>query len=352
MSGDLLIWLGILFCISQSAMFSGLNLAFFSLSRLQLEVEVAHGSRAARQVLALRTDANFLLATILWGNVSINVLLTLLTSSVLAGLAAFVFSTVLITFGGEILPQAYFSRHALRMASLLSPVLRAYEILLFPVAKPTALMLDRWLGREAVTYLGERDLRRILRTHIAAEDTDLDEVEGTGALNFLALDDILVVMEGEPIDPASIIALPWDGEDLALPYLDADTRPEFLHDVHASGHPWVVLVDPAGTPHYALDADGLVRAAVMDPGAVDVRPFCHQPIIVTNPAARLGEFLGMLEHRPVRRGGDVIDHDIILVWTDEQRRIITGADILGRLLRGISRRSDWRFAAVAGAEEG
>ncbi len=168
MGPDILIWLGIIFCITQSAMFSGLNLAFFSLSRLTLEVEAENGSRAARRILALRQDANFLLTTILWGNVGINVLLTLLSSSVLAGLAAFVFSTVLITFGGEILPQAYFSRNAMRMASLLAPVLRVYQVLLFVVAKPTALLLDRWLGREAITYLGERDLRRIIRTHINA----------------------------------------------------------------------------------------------------------------------------------------------------------------------------------------
>ena len=32
-----LIWLGIFFCITQSAMFSGLNLAFFSFTRLRLE---------------------------------------------------------------------------------------------------------------------------------------------------------------------------------------------------------------------------------------------------------------------------------------------------------------------------
>lgn len=36
---DTLLWIGICFCILQSAMFSGLNLAFFSLSRLQLELE-------------------------------------------------------------------------------------------------------------------------------------------------------------------------------------------------------------------------------------------------------------------------------------------------------------------------
>ena len=32
---------------------------------------------------------------------------------------------------------------------------------------------------------------------------------------------------------------------------------------------------------------------------------------------------------------DVIDNDIILVW-GAQKRIITGADLLGRLLRGIA----------------
>jgi metal transporter CNNM len=31
----------------------------------------------------------------------------------------------------------------------------------------------------------------------------------------------------------------------------------------------------------------------------------------------------------------VIDNDLILVW-DSQKRIITGADLLGRLLRGIA----------------
>ena len=43
MANDIFIWIGIAICISQSAIFSGLNLAFFSLSRLQLEVESKQG---------------------------------------------------------------------------------------------------------------------------------------------------------------------------------------------------------------------------------------------------------------------------------------------------------------------
>ena len=81
---SLFIWLGILFCITQSAMFSGLNLAFFSLTRLRLEIEADEDPNGgASRVLALRQDSNFLLTTILWGNVGINVLLTLLSDSVM-----------------------------------------------------------------------------------------------------------------------------------------------------------------------------------------------------------------------------------------------------------------------------
>jgi metal transporter CNNM len=76
-------WIAIGFCILQSAIFSGLNLAFFSVNRLELEVAGEHNP-AARKVLAMRQDANFLLTTILWGNVGINVLMALLSSSVLA----------------------------------------------------------------------------------------------------------------------------------------------------------------------------------------------------------------------------------------------------------------------------
>jgi CBS domain containing-hemolysin-like protein len=68
------IWIGIIFCISQSAMFSCLNLAFFSITRLRLEVEASKGNKSAQNVLRLREDSNFMLTTVLWGNVGINVL--------------------------------------------------------------------------------------------------------------------------------------------------------------------------------------------------------------------------------------------------------------------------------------
>ena len=57
-------WIGIVLCIAQAGIFSGLNLAIFSVSRLRLEVEAASGNRDAIRVLGLRADSNLSLATI------------------------------------------------------------------------------------------------------------------------------------------------------------------------------------------------------------------------------------------------------------------------------------------------
>src|SRR6267154_255740 len=108
------IWLGIIACITLSALVAGLNLAIFSLSQLRLQIEADGGNNDAARVLDLRKNSNQVLATVIWGNVGTNVFLTLLSDSVLAGLGAFLFPAIVITLFGEIAPQAYFSRNALR----------------------------------------------------------------------------------------------------------------------------------------------------------------------------------------------------------------------------------------------
>lgn len=333
----ILVWLGIAICILHSAVFSGLNLAFFSMSRLQLEVEVKQGSEAAQRILVMREDANFLLATILWGNVSINVLLTLLSDSVLAGVYSFLFSTVAITFLGEIFPQAYFSRNALKMASLLQPVIRFYQKVLFPVARPTAIMLDGWLGKEGITYFREEELKAIITAHAEANEADVVHVEGLGALNFLEIDKISVLEEGEELDPKSIIALPCKLDLPTLPETGSAEMDTFVLKVNASGHKWVVLTNEQHEPQLVLDADGFLRAQMFTQDPVDGYAFCHRPVIINNNTCTLGDALSDLkraEHID-QNSTDVLNHDLVLVWTSSNKRVITGADVLGRLLKGI-----------------
>ncbi len=329
------VWAGIGFCIIQSALFSGLNLAVFSVSRLRLEVEATGGNPEAANLLALRKDANLTLATIVWGNVATNVFLTLLADSVLTGVATFAFSTFAITVLGEIIPQAYFSRRALRAAAILAPFLRFYRLLLFPISKPTALLLNWWLGLEGITLLRERDFRAFMMKHVETTGTEVGRLEAIGALNFLALDDILVAEEGEPIDPRSIIELPCEKGRPILPPFQPSPTDEFLRRLDASGRKWVIFVDPAGQPQLVMDAHHFLRDVLFEQKSVGPEAYWHRPIIVTDPKTRLGDVIGRMKVKPEHPEDDVIDNDLILVW-GKQNRIITGADLLGRLLRGIA----------------
>jgi hypothetical protein len=332
-----LVGLAIAAAVAHAAMFSGLNLAVFSVSRLRLEIEAGTGNASAAVVRALRQDSNFTLATILWGNVAANVLITLLSQSVLAGVLAFVFSTFVITCLCEIAPQAYFSRHALRTAAALAPALRLYGWVLYPVARPTAALLDLWLGSEAMTYFRERDFRALLAHHVRIAVPEVGAVEGTGALNFLDLDDIPIGNEGEELDPRSVLALPLESGRPVFPAFERSSRDPFLQRVNVSGRKWVIITDPAGQPRLALDAHRFLRDALFAAQAPDPRRYAHRPIVTTEPQTPLGSLIGRLRVRARTEQDDVIDDDVMLLW-GRGRRIVTGADLLGRLLRGIASR--------------
>jgi metal transporter CNNM len=328
------IWLGIIACIMLSALFSGLNLAVFSVSQLRLQIEADGGNRDATRVLDLRKNSNQVLATIVWGNVGTNVFLTLLSDSVLAGLGAFFFSAAVITLFGEIAPQAYFSRNALRMTARFLPFLIFWRAALFFLVQPTAMLLDWWLGIEGISYLRERDVRSLV-ARAAASGGDIGKLEALGVQNFLDLDDLSVTEEGEPVDPQSIISLPLANERCVLPPFNPAPDDPFLRRVAASGKKWVIVTDLRVEPAFVLDSHHFLRDALFN--QVDrTRSACwHRPVIVRDMATKLGDVIGCLKVAPERPDDDVIDNDLILVW-GPQRRIITGSDLLGRLLRGIA----------------
>ena len=108
-----------------------------------------------------------------------------------------------------------------------------------------------------------------------------------------------------------------------------------LQQVLSSGKKWIIIVDDKdNVPKVVLDSDSFLRDALYKRLSFNPLLYCHRPIIVKDPRARLGEIVPLLKVHPQRSEDDVIDLDIILFWGDE-KKVITGADILGRLLRGI-----------------
>jgi metal transporter CNNM len=113
----------------------------------------------AERILAVRRDGNLLLCTLLWANMSVNSLLSIVIADLTSGLVGFIVSTCLIVVLGEIIPQASCQRHGLRVGSFFVPAVRVLIFLFYPFAKPIAAMLDRMLGAEIGVLYKREEVR-------------------------------------------------------------------------------------------------------------------------------------------------------------------------------------------------
>ena len=96
-----------------SALFSGLTLGLLSLDPTELLLEKKIGNKQAAKILPIRQKGNFLLSTLILGNVAVNATIPLYLDSFTSGIIAGVISIFLITLFGEILPQAICAKHGL-----------------------------------------------------------------------------------------------------------------------------------------------------------------------------------------------------------------------------------------------
>lgn len=170
-----------------SALFSGLNLGLMSLGPHTLKRKKELGDRQAAKVYEVRKNGNLLLVTLLLSNVAVNAILAIFLGSITAGLLAVVISTALITLFGEIIPQAAFSRHALRLSARVVWLVRIFMIVLYPICRPISAMLDWALGEELPTFYSRQELVNILEEHSESIESEIQSHEekiARGALTF------------------------------------------------------------------------------------------------------------------------------------------------------------------------
>lgn len=170
-----------------SGLFSGLNLGLMGLNRFELSRRVKLGNKDAEKIYPLRKKGNLLLTTLLLGNVVVNAALAIFLGDLTTGAAAMVISTGLIVVFGEILPQAVFSRFALKLGARTTWLVWAFLFVLYPLAKPLSVGLDKLLGGELPRYFSKKELRLIFEELRDSKQADLDSDEFEilkGGLNF------------------------------------------------------------------------------------------------------------------------------------------------------------------------
>ena len=156
------------FLVLMSGLFSGLNLGLMGLDLISLRMisetnveEIAGESvdaeelkmiqrqkECATKIYPIRQKGNLLLCTLLIGNVMVNTLISIITADMTSGTVGFIISTCLITAFGEVIPQAYGSRHGLEFGAKTTSIVKVIMAILYIICKPVSMVLDYALGDE------------------------------------------------------------------------------------------------------------------------------------------------------------------------------------------------------------
>lgn len=130
--------------LALSAMASGSEVAFFSLSRSDMEELESSSDISSKRVLELLDNPDRLLATILVTNNMVNICLVIVVTQlvgeifIFSGVWEFVFNTIVITFllllFGEIMPKVMSQSNPVKFSRLISMPLKFLRWLVYPLA--------------------------------------------------------------------------------------------------------------------------------------------------------------------------------------------------------------------------
>ncbi|XP_020286791.1 metal transporter CNNM4 [Pseudomyrmex gracilis] len=176
-------WLTILIiltCLSLSALFSGLNLGLMAIDRTELKILVNTGTekekKYARTIQPVRNHGNYLLCSILFSNVLVNSVFTILLDELTSGIVAVICSTLAIVIFGEISPQAFCSRHGLCVGAKTIYLTKITMLLTFPLSYPISKILDCMLGEEIGNVYNRERLKELVKVTNEYNDLEKDEV--------------------------------------------------------------------------------------------------------------------------------------------------------------------------------
>lgn len=175
---SIILTIAIVFClVCISAVCSGLNVALMSLNIDDLRRKRKLGNPRARRVYPFREKTHLTLAAILLTNVAAVSATSLVLESVLYGVIAGLLTTVIMVIFGEIVPQAFFSRNALRYCATFVPAMKCMVFITYPISKPLQILLDKLFSTQQAQLHSRRELGILISEHVGHEASELDNDE-------------------------------------------------------------------------------------------------------------------------------------------------------------------------------
>ncbi|CAB1429192.1 unnamed protein product [Pleuronectes platessa] len=185
--------------LALSALCSGLNISMLALDPVELRVLQNSGTekeqKYARKIESVRKHGNYILCTVVLGNVLTNTCFVVWMCQILGmTVLSTTFCTLGIFFIGEILPHSLASRHSLAIASKTLCATRLLMLLFFPIAYPVSKLLDIMLHQEISSFYTREKLVAMLRVTDPYHDLvkeELNIIQGALELRTKTVEDVL-----------------------------------------------------------------------------------------------------------------------------------------------------------------
>lgn len=237
-----------------SGLFSGLNLGLMALDKNELQVIMKCGTndekRYATAIEPVRRRGNYLLCSILFSNTLVNSTISVFLEDLSDGLIAIITSTVLIVLFGEILPQAFCSRHGLAVGAKTIWLTNFCMFVTFPLSYPVSYCLDWALGEEIGHAYDRERLMEFIQVTRDINNLEADEVNIiSGALKIkrvqiseimTRIEDVYMLDENAVLDFDTIQAIVGKGYS-RIPVHEAGNRRNIKAVLFAKD---LALVDP------------------------------------------------------------------------------------------------------------
>ncbi|KAI8090068.1 uncharacterized protein B0P05DRAFT_529209 [Gilbertella persicaria] len=169
--------IAILGLVVLSGIVAGLTLGLMSLDTTNLSILKLAGTPQqqyyASRIIPIRKNGHILLATLLLTNTVINETLPILFDSIFSkGFISVIVSTALLVLFAEIIPQAIFSKHGLKIGAMFAVPVKVLIGIWFIISWPIAKFLDHLLGTHTGFTYNIPELGALVELH---DETKHDE---------------------------------------------------------------------------------------------------------------------------------------------------------------------------------
>ncbi len=166
----------IVFLVGLLVVWVGFASSLLLTSRFELKKRAQKDDTKAKIIYALTSDGREIMVAILIGSIFVISLIVLILNSMFWALLATILATFVVCIFGILLPFAFGEKLGLNVTAAMAPIASRILIVMSPITRPLAKILDGAIGKKSLLY-SKQQLLHIIDDHTVSPYSDISTDE-------------------------------------------------------------------------------------------------------------------------------------------------------------------------------